>query len=89
MSAEPNDEAPAEPESRGGVTHMFRISEPDLAELERLLPWMYESMEIVVSNQPRTRKRIRRVKEILSDVRWEYGPHSEITVIPDDERPQL
>lgn len=77
-----SEEIPIEPESAGGSTRLFRISEPDLAELERLLPWMYESMLVVVKNEPLTRKRIRRVMEIMSWVRWDYAPHSSITVIP-------
>jgi len=59
---------------------MFQMYEEDLAELERVIPEFSDSMMGKLS--PRMRTQLRRCKEILSNVRWNYGPHSEVEIIP-------
>ena len=65
-----------------------RISEDDLAELERTVPqFMQACFDQFVKGHPagnRLRVQFRRMKEILSDVRWDYCPPGEVHIIPAD-----
>lgn len=56
---------------------MFTISEEDLALLESELPRLMES-QLGQCNDPMVRKRWESVKHVLSEVRWGYGPPSEV-----------
>lgn len=64
---------------------MFQIREDDLADLEHTLP------EILLAMYPQVNNRLRvqwcRVRDIVMNVRWNYGPPLECEVIPasDDE----
>lgn len=54
-------------------THrLFQIYESDLCDLEKILP----DLASVLASQtdPRLRTQLRRVQQILSNVRWGYGP---------------
>lgn len=55
---------------------LFQIHDDDLAVLELAIPELCERLAEKTSNADRVK--IRRVKEILSNVRWNYQPHSEI-----------
>lgn len=68
----------------GGSVRLFQIKEDDLAALEHLLPQLAEDLTLVMTGPaaPRLRVQIRQVKEILSNVRWNYGPPSNVTIIP-------
>ena len=62
----------------------FQISEADLETLEQLAPqlvWMLDEK----LNDTAVRMKARRVKEILSNVRWDYGPPQEIEIQRVDE----
>jgi len=59
---------------------VFQIHEEDLAELERTLPQLSESMLPVLT--PCLRTQLRRCKIILSNVRWNYGPPTDVEQIP-------
>ncbi len=65
------------------MSKVYQINESDLGELERILPQLAEAAEPAMDN--RLRVQLRRCKSILSNVRWDYGPASEVEVIPDDE----
>lgn len=62
------------------ATKLFQISEPDLADLEKLVPELcerlYASMLTNLDNS--TRVKVRRVQKIIQDIRWNYGPPQEI-----------
>lgn len=63
------------------MSKMFQINEEDLAELERSVPMLLgRCMKSIDDNASRTT--MRRVKEILSHVRWNYGPWSDVTEVP-------
>lgn len=62
------------------TTTLHQITEDDLAALEQHLPQLM-SETILACNNPLVRKRWERVKEIVSNVRWNYGPPSEVTEI--------
>jgi hypothetical protein len=64
------------------MAKLFQINEDDLGELERILPQLAEAMTPALNN--RLRVQLRRVQVILSNVRWNYGPPSEVTIIPAD-----
>lgn len=91
-------DAPKEREF-GGSTHLLQIGEPDLAELERILP---EWAQIVTFAQAprsdegttanpggRINAQIRRVQDILQSIRWDGLPYSQVGIIPaeDDDQP--
>jgi hypothetical protein len=61
---------------------LFQIYEKDLSDLEHTLPEIAEAMSPVLNN--RLRVQLRRVQSILSSIRWNYGPPSEVRVIPVD-----
>jgi hypothetical protein len=62
---------------------MFQIHEEDLSELERILPQLAQVLAPSLNN--RVRIQLRRTQTILSQVRWNYGPPSEMKVIPANE----
>lgn len=62
---------------------LYQINADDLATLEELAPqlvWMLDEK----MNDTAVRMKARRIKEILSNVRWEYGPPSEIEKMEGD-----
>jgi len=65
------------------MSKTYMINENDLGELERILPQLAEAAESAMDN--RLRVQLRRCKSILSNVRWNYGPASEVEIIPDGE----
>jgi hypothetical protein len=65
------------------MSQIFQIHEDDLQELESTLPKLADQLFESMDN--RTRVQLRRVQKIISDVRWNYGPPSEIHSIPADE----
>lgn len=62
---------------------MFKIHEDDLAELERAVPALAEAL--VPHLNPALKVKVRRVKTILSNVRWDYGPPDEVEAAPADD----
>lgn len=68
---------------------IFQIQESDLADLERLLPTLQEMMTPALAAHPeigpRYRTVVRRVKEILSNVRWNYGPYQDVEIVEPEE----
>ena len=69
------------------MSQMFRIQEDDLAELERAIPRLADRLtcaENLLDNKLRTN--LRRMQTILSNVRWNYGPPSEIEIRPVDDQ---
>lgn len=59
------------------MTKMFQISEDDLASLERVLPEiMWRASD--TCNDPLQNKRFDEAKAVLSNVRWGYGPPSNV-----------
>lgn len=62
---------------------LHQINDDDLRTLEECVPLLTQSIGERTSNTDRVM--IRRVKEVLSNVRWNYQPHSEIKEMPLDE----
>ena len=62
------------------ITRLFQINEDDLSDLERILPEITEVVEGKLDNRLRTM--VRRVQSILVNVRWDYGPATEVEEIP-------
>lgn len=62
---------------------LHQINADDLATLEELLPELTFMLGEKL-NETAIRIKCRRVKEILSNVRWSYGPPSEVEIIPGD-----
>lgn len=58
----------------------FRIAEPDLQKLESALPRLCEHMG-EANNRAEVQVLFGEVKQILSDVRWEYGPPMKVEIV--------
>jgi hypothetical protein len=79
-----NDEITNKPDDLPPVgIPMYQITEDDLGELERCMPDLcFRAMSCL--DNAKSRKQIEKVKQILSHVRWRYGPWSNVTEIPAD-----
>lgn len=66
------------------MSKLFQISEDDLAELERILPDVFQSLTLTPEATPRGRTQFRNVQRILVDVRWNYGPPRDVERIDAD-----
>jgi len=62
---------------------LYQINEDDLSALEQTLPRIADALIPQMDN--RLRVQLRRVQKILSDVRWNYGPPSEVQIVPIDD----
>lgn len=84
MSNDTN-EIPQEPGH--GSTRLLQITEPDLAELERLLPKILNDHVMQSGNDGPTSQRLRvayiSIQRILTNVRWDYGPATEVYRVPE------
>lgn len=65
------------------MSRLLQIKEDDLATLERTLPQLAEALVLTASN--RHRVQLRQVQQILSSVRWNYGPALEAEAVSGDE----
>jgi hypothetical protein len=66
---------------------LFEIYEEDLETLERALPELYDSLRPEAKNRQDIREHAQMVKDVLSKVRWNYGPHVHTEVVrPEDEQ---
>lgn len=65
---------------------LFQINESDLQDLEHTLPTLFERLSLLQPSTNADKVAARRVQRILSSVRWNYGPYSEVTVIPAEEK---
>lgn len=68
------------------MSKLFQIYEDDLADLERVLPEIIESLAVHLT--PRIRTQVSRVQTILMNVRWNYGPPTNVKRISADEPPE-
>jgi hypothetical protein len=59
------------------MSQLFQITEEDLSTLERECPALL-GVNYEGCNDPLTHRRWQEVKRILSDVRWNYGPPSNV-----------
>ncbi len=67
------------------MSKLFQIKEDDLGALEATMPQLADALMPVLNN--RLRVQLRRVQQVLSDVRWNYGPPSDVEIIsPDDDQ---
>lgn len=61
---------------------LHQINGDDLAELERMMPDIASAL--MVHLNARQRVQLRRIKEILSNVRWDYGPPDKVEAVEDE-----
>ena len=61
------------------MSKLFDIYEDDLAELERTLPQLGNALTQHLTN--RLRMQLRRCQTILSNVRWNYGPPTQVKIV--------
>lgn len=65
-----------EPVPGAVATVLHQINEEDLALLERTLPQI--GIALMPNLNARLRTQLRQVQKVLSNVRWNYGPPSEV-----------
>lgn len=69
---------------------LFQINEDDLQTLEQIVPGLCDRLQSLdfAANGPKhqneLKTKIRQVRRILTDVRWNYGPPEIIEQIPAD-----
>jgi hypothetical protein len=61
------------------MSKLFQIYEDDLAELERTLPDVLSHIYPHLDN--RLRVQFRRLQTIVQNVRWNYGPPSQVELL--------
>jgi hypothetical protein len=66
------------------MTRMFQVYENDLQKLEHALPLLHDALGLGL-NRPDVQVLIEEVKEIISNVRWNYGPHTLVATVRGDE----
>lgn len=73
------------------ATRLFQINEEDLETLERVCPDLCQALFPKLAKDAPGAKKLRiqlgKVKEILSHVRWGYGPPEDVVVIPAGDEP--
>lgn len=62
------------------MSKMFQIREIDLVTIEAMIPEILGAMMSAGSLDNRARIKFRVLKGILSDVRWNYGPPTEVEI---------
>lgn len=62
----------------------FHVTEDDLCDLERMLPQLCEFATLRPDARPMFRVMTRRLQQIMTNIRWDYGPSGEVHVIPVD-----
>ena len=63
------------------TTPTHPITEDDLVTLEQAIPALYQALSAEAKNDPALRDYAAMSKTILSHVRWDYGPYSEVQTI--------
>lgn len=63
------------------MASLYQITEADLCQLEHDLPKLALRLQQPGMDNA-TKARLRRIQEILSRIRWDYGPPAEIENIP-------
>jgi hypothetical protein len=66
------------------MSRLFRIHEEDLESLERILPEACSRLSVSKKHDPSFYDAMLMVKQILSNVRWDYGPPLEAKEFPCD-----
>lgn len=64
---------------------LFQIAEDDLQKLENTLPKLQDVLGLAL-NRPDVQVMLQECKEIISNVRWNYGPPSEVHIIDAQDR---
>lgn len=62
------------------MPRLFQINEDDLAALEKAVPQLVDALTPTLDN--RLRVYVRQVRRIITDVRWNYGPPTDVETIP-------
>lgn len=62
------------------MAKLFQVYEEDLSELEQILPQLAQALTSTLDN--RLRMKLRRCQTILSNVRWDYGPPTNVESLP-------
>lgn len=69
-------EIPKEAIVPGSGSKLFQIYEDDLSELEKSLPVLSDA--VAPMNNGRLKTHLRKLKLIVSNIRWNYGPYDEM-----------
>lgn len=63
------------------MSQLFQINEQDLETLERATPAIASALPPEALDRKDIREHLEMVKKVLSDVRWDYGPHSDVEIV--------
>lgn len=65
----------------------FFINPADFEELERIIPEIADNLMMYLTDT-RSRKQLNKLKAILSNVRWRYGPAQECKRVEPGDEPE-
>lgn len=65
------------------MSQLFQVYEQDLVQMEQSLPILAQAVGPL--NDPRLKRHLRLLKEIVSNVRWNYGPHDQVEKVEDHD----
>lgn len=82
----PDDCGSSDSHCSGAGSKLYQITSGDLEDLERLLPQLFVMLGVSM-NQPHVRTKIQRVKNIVSEIRWEGLPWKGVEIIPAGDEP--
>jgi hypothetical protein len=63
------------------MSRLFQVYEDDLQKLEHALPRIADHCGEAI-NRPELQVLFQEIKEIVSNIRWNYGPHTSVQTIP-------
>lgn len=66
------------------MSQLFQIHADDLATLEQVMPELCGTPAVIASDNA-TKRKWRQVQQILTRVRWGYGPFEESEIVGDEE----
>ena len=76
---EHDDRTPDDTGPQAPAQETFTIYESDLADLEHTLPDLLSASYATLTHRQRVQWRL--VQQIITNVRWNYGPPSEVIVV--------
>lgn len=64
---------------------LLQIYEDDLQKLEFALPKLFDRLPVEAKNDPAMQVLQEECREVLANVRWNYGPHTNVQRIDPEE----
>lgn len=63
------------------MTRMFQVYETDLQKLEHALPRVFDALPPAAKNDAAFQVLFEECKDVIGNIRWNYGPHTNVAVV--------